>query len=158
MIRNHSKLWICIARVQKSAAWFSSCSQVGMGLSLCIADCWQQLLARSLHGAHIPPDYGFLQPVHLHEWPESVEWCPCTGDTTAGGWAAGGKITTVTHNCLVWKSFRICSWNVSSVWHKHHWKMVGRLTNILQCDYIIYAKLLANTSLFMLAVVLSLFF
>ena len=43
------------------------------GFIVVFADRWQQLLARSLHGAHIPPDHGFLQPVHLHERPESGE-------------------------------------------------------------------------------------
>lgn len=90
----HQTLMVCLFQ-----AW--GCYWCGKRLLLCIADCWQQLLARSLYGAHIPPDHGFLQPLHLHERSESSEWCPCTGDTIAGRWAAGGKITAVTQNITV---------------------------------------------------------
>lgn len=97
----------CSSWVKKLRAFY----WLGISLLFCVADCWQQLLACSLHGAHIPPDYGFLQPVHLYEWPESGGWRPGTGDTAAGGWAAGGKNNLSPHY-LTWKWSRIWSWDI----------------------------------------------
>lgn len=72
---------ICVTR------WCDDCSCV-FGV---FSDRRQQLLARSLHGAHIPPDHGVLQPVHLHERPESGGRRAGPRHQAAGGRAAGGK-------------------------------------------------------------------
>lgn len=73
----------------------SDCYWWKMAVLFLPADCQKQLLARSLHSAHISPNNGVLQPVHIHERPEVCEQCPSFGDTAAGGRAAGGK-TSVT--------------------------------------------------------------
>lgn len=73
-------------------------------LCVCVfSDRWQQLLARSLHGANIPPDHGVLQPVHLHERSESGGRRAGPRHQAAGGRAAGGKrekkTTTAATSC-----------------------------------------------------------
>lgn len=78
-----------------SSRMLSDCYWWKMAVSFLPADCRKQLLARSLHSAHVSPNNGVLQPVHIHERPEVCERCPSFGDTAAGGRAAGGK-TSVT--------------------------------------------------------------
>lgn len=80
-----------------------------IGLLICVTDCWQQFLACPLHGTHIPPDHGFLQPVHIHEWSESTEWCADVGVKTAGGRAAWGKSKHSFTTVQRLKSFKMSS-------------------------------------------------
>lgn len=118
-----------------------------MDLLMCVTDCWQQLLACPLHGAHISADHGFLQPVYVHEWPESSEWRAGACIKTTGRRAAWGKNR---HSSRFIHRFLIKYKRPKKKVHSNRstsWKEA----DTRQPDYKIITDLLARMCLFMLA-------